>query len=208
MKKKLLNSTLCLLLISSSAWAINDDGVNSLGVYFDNGVFEESSHSLPASVPAYMYFVLANCSEPTIMGYEFRWSFDPDPTGLYFILNNVLPPNSINNGDWNNLMVEIGSPLVPGEAMILLQVQVMALIPGISTQIMAGPSIPSSGPGWPTFANENGQTFPMTYSTFSPGEGSDIDPLTEMISVGQVGQGPGPVATEFQTFNSLKALYR
>jgi len=208
MKNAVLISTLCFLLLSSSVWAIIDDGVNSLGVYFDPPVYEQTCNNYASFVPSSMYFVLANCSEPTIGLFEFRWSFDPDPAGLYLILSTIFPPGAINFGSQFNFYVGLGTPMMTEEATILVEIQIMYLAPGLEAQIMAGPAMPPTVPGWPLFSDgENMELYAMTYSTYDPVNGNDIDPVTEMISIGTLGC-PGPVATNEQSFDSVKALYR
>ena len=206
---KKLVALLAIAMMASSAFAIVDDGVNSLGVYFDEA-FEANCIDPMLNVPHQMYFVLANCSQATIGGFEFAWNFDPAPAVAPFILATILPPGGLNIGDANNLIVGLGTPLATGEATVLVQFTAMWIaLPGEMTYVTAGPPNPATIPGHCAF-NDGADVsllFPMAFSTV---DGTDVvvDPEGWVRpGLGTIGC-PGPVATEAQTFSTLKALFR
>ena len=205
--KKLIAILALTCLTTSMAFAINDDGVNSLGVYFDAPGFNSNCLDYTPSVPANMYFVLANCSEDIIGGFEFGWNFDPDPAGLYFILGTILPPNALNIGDDHNFIVGIGAPYPTDVATVLADMSLLFLAPGIAADLTVGPSVPASIPGEAAFVSGNSELFPMNFSTFD-GE------LVTRDSQGWVRPGvgavpcPGPIAVEDQSWGNVKSLYR
>ena len=204
MKKLLV--LLALTCFASSAFAINDTGTNSLGVYFDAEFNQNCVDYVPAA-PFDMYFVLANCSVPAIGGYEFAWALDPDPAGQYFILNTILPPSSLNIGDNNNLIVGIGTPLATEPATVLVTFSVMVLTPGVMANITVGPATPASIEGESAFVSGESVLYPMNYSTFD-GEFVTRDNLGFVRpGVGTIGC-PAPIAVEKSTMGSVKALFR
>lgn len=207
MKKLILFLALTSLLIGSQASAILDDGPNSLGVYFDAPTFETNCVDFSPTVPFEMYFVLANCTEELIGGFEFSWAFDPDPAGLYFILNTTLPPNALNIGDNSNFIVGIGSPYPTSEATVLVWMQIMFVAPVVEANITVGPSVPASIPGYTAFVSGNSELFTMNFST--------VDGVyVEVDDQGWVRPGvartpcPGPIAVEQAPWGTVKALYK
>ncbi len=209
MKTTIALLTLMFLLSSTTVLGIADDGINSLGVYFDDGVFEQGCTGYTQFDTFNMYFVLANCTQSTVGGFEFNWRFDPDPLGQYVVMTALLPPNALNIGNLNNFIVGLGTPYPTEEATILVIIQLMLLGPDLEMDIMAGPATPASIPGWPAFVDgvDFNTLLPMTYSTLWDEGGQSLDPETQMIAIGRIGC-PGPVATNNKSFDSLKALYR
>ncbi len=209
MKKLITMFCLIFLMQSTTVLGIADDGVNSLGVYFDDGVFEQVCTDYSPFTTVNLYFVLANCSQSSIGGFEFNWRFEPDPVGQYAIQTVLLPANALNIGNLNNMIVGLGYPYPAGDAAILAIAQIMFFVEDLALDIMAGPTTPASISGWPAFVD--GEDFnillPMTYSTLWPEGGQGLDPSSQMISIGRIGC-PGPVATDNESWDSLKALYK
>ena len=197
---------LALTCLTTSAFAINDTGTNSLGVYFDAD-FNQNCIDYPIAVPFPVYFVMANCSEAAVGGYEFAWRMNPDPVGQYFILGTFLPPDALNIGDNFNLIVGIGVPLLTEAATVLVEFSMMVLTPGVMADITVGPSTPASIPGETAFVSGESVLFPMNYSTFDgvfvtrDAQGW-IDPGVGTISC------PAPIAVEKESMGSVKALFR
>jgi hypothetical protein len=205
--KKLIVLLALTCLTSSMAFAINDSGENSLGVYFDLGTFNVNCLDVAASVPANMYFVMANCTEPTLAGFEFGWAFDPDPVGQYFVLASILPPESLNIGTDQNLIVGIGSPIPTDAATVLVEFQLLFLAAPIMADITVGPSVPASIPGESAFVSGDQVLMPMNYSTFD-GEFVIRDSQGWVRpGVGTLGC-PAPIAVEEASWGSVKALYQ
>lgn len=207
MKKLLVLVALTSLMIGSQAFAILDDGDNSLGVYFDAGTFEVNCYDPIPNVPFTMYFVLANCTEDILGGFEFSWTFDPDPVGTYFTLNTLLPPNALNIGDSNNFIVGIGTPYPTSEATVLVEMSLLFVIAPLEAYVTLGPSIPASIEGRAAFVSGESVLFPMNFST--------VDGVNVIVDeMGWVRPGvaripcPGPIATEKAAWGSVKALFK
>jgi hypothetical protein len=197
---------LALTCFASSAFAINDEGTNSLGVYFDPEFNVNCIDYAPAS-PFNMYFVMANCSVPAIGGFEFAWALDPDPVGQYFILSTILPPDALNIGDNNNLIVGIANPIPTDAATVLVTFSLMVLSPGVTADITVGPTVPASIEGETAFVSSDNELYAMNYSTFD-GEFVTRDALGWVRpGIGTIGC-PAPIAVEKSTMGSVKALFR
>ena len=204
MKKLLV--LLTLTCFASSAFAINDTGTNSLGVYFDPD-FSTNCVEYVAATPFNMYFVMANCSEEAVGGFEFAWAMDPDPVGQYFVLATILPPDALNIGDNFNLIVGIGAPYLTDTATVLVQFSMMVLTPGITADITVGPSVPASIEGETAFVSGESVLFPMNYSTF---DGEFVTRDAEgwvRPGIGNIGC-PAPIAIEKQSWGNVKALFQ
>jgi hypothetical protein len=197
---------LALTCLTSSAFAINDTGTNSLGVYFDPD-FNMNCIDYTPAVPFPVYFVMANCSEAVVGGYEFAWAMTPDPVGQYFVLATLLPPDALNIGDNFNLIVGIGVPLITEAATVLVEFSMMVLTPGVMADITVGPSTPASIPGETAFVSGESILFPMNYSTFD-GEFVTRDPQGWVRpGIGTIGCS-APIATEKESWGSVKALFK
>jgi len=205
--KKLI-ALLVIALMASNAFALMDDGVNSLGVYFDE-TFDANCMDVPdANTQVVSYWVLANCAQPSMGGFEFMWGYDPAPAVDPFVLSTTLPAGALNIGDPPfEFIVGLGVPLVTSEATVLVtQTALWTVPPTEMLQIMAGPVENASIPGVPVFndGTDPGLLFPMTFSTLTGEHQPDADGF---LSVGSIGC-PGPVATDNTSFSNLKALYR
>ena len=103
MKKLIVILALTCLVTSNMAFAISDTGENSLGVYFDFDTFELNCFD-PSNIgePFTMYFVMANCTQASVGGFEFGWEEDANiSTALGAIFTN----GGTNFGDNQNLLV-------------------------------------------------------------------------------------------------------
>jgi hypothetical protein len=205
--KKLLLALSLVAMMAGSAFAFLDDGVNSLGVYFDSPVFEQSCFTPTAFVPFNVYFVLANPEFNNLGGFEFGWRFEPLLTG--FILATNLPSGALNIGTNNNLIVGLGTGLITSEATVLVNFQIMAsVVPTSPTWVQVGPAQPASLPLHAAFNDFNNPAniIPMNFSTVN-GQSITVNPQGWVVP----GLGslfcPGPVATESATWGSVKALF-
>jgi len=204
--KKLLVFLALTSLFATTAFAINDSGDNSLGVYFDAPDFNMNCIDYAVSIPFNMYFVLANCTEEVVGGFEFAWALDPEPVGQYFILGTILPPSSLNIGDNNNLIVGIGEPYYTEAATVLVEFNIMILSPGIFADITVGPSTPASIPLNAAFVSGDSVLFPMNYSTVD-GTFVTVDYQGWVRpGVGTIGC-PAPIAVEDASWGSVKSLF-
>ncbi len=204
---------LCLMVVSllacGGAFAVTDQGANSLGVYLAPDC-ETNCGDVVSGVPFSLYFMLANPTQDSMAGFEFSYYYDPEPASPPFVLDAELPPNALNIGDNSNFIVGLGTPLVlDGDCNLLVTLTVLAtVVPEDGTCIMVGPASPSSISGAPVY--DDGQDFsilvPMTFSTYDPDNGWDTDP-DGFICAATFGC-PGPVATEPQTFGNVKSLFK
>lgn len=209
MKTQIVLLSLAVLFIGNTAFAILDTGPNSLGVYFDFGTFEQNCIDPPYVEPFTLYFVMANCTQSSIGGFEFSWAMDPDPGAMVIIIGVLLPPNSLNIGDNNNFIVGLGSPLATGPATVLVELTLLNLLPDLAAHLTLGPVTPASIPGQTAFVDgiDTSILLPMNYSTL---DGVNVV-LDEMGWV-RPGVGrlscPAPVAVEQTPWGSVKALFK
>ena len=199
-------------LLASSAWAITDEGPNSLGVYFDDGTFEVNCYEPTANLPHFMYFVVASPETPsnTIAGFEFFWDWDPAPALAPFLLAVTLPPGSLNVGDNQNLIVGFGSAPLPNlPATLIVSAQLLwVVVPAVQTYVTVGPATPATIPGRCAIADgaDAGFLVPLDFSTV---DGVDVvvdgDGFVRP-GIGSIGC-PAPIATETKTWGSVKSLY-
>jgi hypothetical protein len=207
MKKFLVLLTMCLW--ASSSFALLDDGVNSLGAYFDvNG--DVNCFAPTPATPFNVYWILANPAVANLGGFEFAWAFSPEVVPAPFILGATLPASALNIGTNFNLIVGLGGGLVTTDATTLVTLNMMVLAPvAAATYITAGPATPASIPGHAAtndFTNP-AAIIPMNFST--------VDGVNVIINeAGWVVPGvakmscPGPVATETATWSNVKTLFR
>ncbi len=193
-------------LMATSAFAIVDDGDDSLGCYFDQA-YEGTCVDLVANTPFNMYFVLANCQFATIGGFEFQWRFNPEPATAPFILTTTLPPQALNLGDSHMFIVGLGTPYSTGEACVLVTLNMLPTSVFDNTDITVGPAQPASIPNHCAFNDgaDPGDIQPMNFATL---DGTDvtIDPNGWVSSLGRIGC-PGPVASEPTNWSTVKALF-
>jgi len=209
MKKRIVLISLAGLVLGNLAFAIVDTGPNSLGVYFDAGTFEQNCIDPPYLVPFTMYFVMANCTQTFIGGFEFSWAMDPDPAGQVIIMGLLLPMYAINIGDQYNFLVGLGTPLGTGPATVLVELMLFNLLPDLMAHITVGPTTPSSIPGRAAFVDgiDLDILLPMNYSTL---DGVNVvldDNGWVRPGVGRL-SCPAPVAIENSAWGSVKTLYR
>lgn len=208
MKMLVVFLVLGIMSSGSLAFGILDEGENSLGVYFDHGTFELNCTDAPFAVPFSMYFVMANCTQSSIGGFEFAWAVDPEPAQPLIPLAVVLPPFALNIGDNYNFIVGVGEPLATGPATVLVEIQLLNLDSDLVSFITVGPAIPASIPGQTAFVDgiDYDILLPMNYSTLDGvyvnlDENGWVRPGIGMFSC------PGPVAVESSPWGSVKALF-
>lgn len=122
--KKLVVLVLAGLMVAGIASA-QDDGINSLGVYFDAGTY--NVHQTTATVGGYvpMNVVMKNADFPALMGYEFALSLSTAPT--MFLGELLQGSGAINVGnDPYEYIVGLDAPLATGEATLLATINILA----------------------------------------------------------------------------------
>lgn len=210
--KKLVILLAMTSLVVGSAFALSDDGENSLGVYFDQ-TYDSNCMALAANQTLNAYWVLANCEFAAIGGFEFQWGIDPAPAVAPIITSLTLPPQALNIGDQHNLIVGIGTPYATSEATVLATVGFFIIVP-FEGFINVGPSDPASIAGHCAFndAFDVSHIVPMNFSTV---DGVDVVVNADGWVVPGVGQfsnacaGPqDPVATETTNWGSMKSLFQ
>lgn len=199
---------LALSMIASSAFAIMDDGDSSLGIYFNPSGDANCFAPAPA-VPFNVYFIMANPSVANMGGFEFAWRFSPEVVPAPFILGTTLPPQALNIGTNTNFIVGLGGGLVTSEATVLVTLNMMvlgAVAPG--TYMQVGPATPASIPMHAAFNDFNNPAniIPMNFSTVV--DGSNVDPAGWVVPGVAKMSCPGPVATDSQTWGTVKALFQ
>ncbi len=165
--KKLLLTLSLVAMMAGSAFAIVDDGVSSLGMYFDNAGNTNCFAPTPGA-PFNVYFIMANPAVANMGGFEFAWRFNPPVVPEPFILGTTLPPQALNIGNNYNFIVGLGGGLVTSEATVLVTLQMLALAPvAANTLVQVGPATPASIPGHAAFNDFNNPAniIPMNFST-------------------------------------------
>jgi len=206
MKNFIVLLALTSLFISNMAFAILDEGENSLGVYFDYDTFEQNCIDGILMIPTSMYFVMANCTQASIGGFEFAWEDDPT---IIFVFGTIFTNGGTNFGDNYNFLVGFVTPLITGPASLLVEVSFLQVAPA-AANISVGPSTPSSFGGlFAGFADgaDPNILIPMNYAT--------VDGINVVIDddgwvrpgVGSIGC-VGPVPNEEMSWGGVKALYR
>ncbi len=135
-------------LVASPALAILDDGINSLGVYFDSDGNIDCLDPPTLFVTHNMYFIVAHPTPANLSGYEFAWRFDPPIEASAIVMETVLPPGAMNIGKENSLLVSFANGLVTAEATVLARCTFILLdtVP-TETYITVGPATPARLPG-------------------------------------------------------------
>jgi hypothetical protein len=204
--KKLISVLTLSLLVSSSAFAIIDDGVSSLGAYSDMGG-DSNCFTVTPNVPFNIYWVFANPDIQNLGGFEFAWRMQPNPT--HFVLSTTMPAGALNIGTPTNMVVGLGLGLISSEATLLVTHQVIITAAAESVIITAGPATPDSIDGQAAYNDFNnpGDIRPMNWSTVSGP--ADRDASGWLINgLGMInGACPPPVATEAATMGNIKALW-
>jgi hypothetical protein len=205
MTRIVLALTLCLT--TGSAFALMDDGISSLGIYFDSTGDYNCAAPAPF-VPFNLYFIIARPEVANMGGFEFAWRFEPAPTVMPIITALTLPPNALNIGTDYNLIVGLGSGLITTEATIVATANLILLsaIPP-DTYLQAGPATPASHPLHAAYNNfdDPAQIIDLNFST--------VDGVNVVIdAAGWVVPGvfrfscPG-IALESETWSGVKALF-
>ncbi len=207
--KTLARFVICILL-AGPAFAIIDDGTNSLGAYFDPNGEQPPCFTPTPATPFHVYWILANSPFENLGGFEFAWAIVPELVPAPMVLDLALPPNALNIGDNYNLIVGLGSGLITSEATTLATYTLMTIGPTSSNFVTVGPATPASIPGHAvsgTFDNTNAIA-PMNFSTVD-----DVNVIiddTGWVVPGVAGFNcpGGPIAAESATWSNVKTLFR
>jgi hypothetical protein len=199
-----------LILCATTASAIIDDDINSLGAYFDNTGSVYCFVPTPAT-PFNLYWILAHPIAENLGGYEFAWGYSPDIVPAPFVLGTTLPPGALNIGSNYNLIVGLGSGLVTSEATVLASFTLMVITQvSPATYVVAGPATPASIPGHAAtndFTNP-ADIIPMTFHFVADGGVIINEQGWTEPGIAKFRGDCGGTATESATLGNIKALFR
>ena len=142
--KTLLVLTTMLALAGAGQATSACDGVdNCFGVYFDEGVWEQTCLEPPVNQMFHMYFVLQNRTIESHGGIEFGWRYAPQPSSLPLVVGAAwfgpgpcFPPIY-------NVMYGVSVPMPVEGPIVILDVTLLIFAP-ISAHVQLGPSTPDS----------------------------------------------------------------
>jgi hypothetical protein len=201
--KTLLIAALVVLVVPTAS-ALIDDGEDSLGIYFDAEGDVTCFDPTPGE-PFTVYFILVHPQEHCIGGFEFSWRFEPPLDPAPAIYDLVLPPNSLNIGDEQNIIVGVGGAwVVPEPAVVLASCTVMTYAEVPEGQgIAVGPPTPASIQGHALYHScyATGDLYEFNYSTVP--ENHPVGWWT----VASLDCDFDVVATRSATWSAVKALY-
>jgi hypothetical protein len=206
---KKLVALLLTMLVATTAFAAIDPDPDMMGFYFDPAG-DVNCAAVNFNTPTPVYVLYTNPSVEYIEAYTFGYNISVDPanTALIFKLGEVLPPGGIRVGDdgltvpdGGDFGVGLAQPLFPSNgACVLVTFTFMLLSPGMEAAFnLTANSIPSL-PGNTDLPEVQG-----------PGGGSGLRTVgfsTEGGFRSAVMNGDCPVATEVDTWGSVKSLYR
>jgi hypothetical protein len=195
-------AALALAVSASSAFALLDDTVDALGIFFDQGLYDENCIEVVDGEPFDVYFVLGHC-QLGVRGFEFAWRMEPAPSVT--ILNTTLPPRAVNLGTSTNFLVGLGTPLVTSDATVLVTLRLLTVGVTAGTHFQLGPATPSSIGGHMAFnpGEDIGIIFPMVFPAY---DGLSVDASGWSVpGVATIGC-PGPSPTAAQSWSAIKAL--
>jgi hypothetical protein len=189
------------------AVVVPDDGIDSVGLYFDNAGMMENM-TMQSSGQVTIYIVLAGVSAPSVAAWELGLDFD---STLGLIIDAGLQDDEVNFANLPMFIVGLGTPRPPDADgnFVLAMPTFLILVPDSVIDFYAGPSDPSSlDPPLPDYVNGEDITeiIPMNYSVDAGGQnvGDDGWCLLVIASI----NGEPSVATEDATWTSVKNLYR
>lgn len=174
---------------------------NCLGVYFDEGAWNQTCREQAPYAIYHMYFVLQNVPFAAISGIEFAWRMDPEPSTRPIVLNALFFWPGIEWSDPRNVIVGIGTP-VPIEGPIPVLDLTLIDLSTYATSIMLGPATPATIPGHAAINDwyQPEHVVPINFPCPVGPDGWTIEGVAEI--------GHCPVATETTVWGAVKALYR
>jgi hypothetical protein len=193
------------MLVPSIGLAIEppvENGVAILCVYSgeDLATADNVIPIVAASTPFDVYFFIYNeqFASDNLGGFEFSWWLEP-ATPAPFILEFELPAGALNLYTQTNLVVGLGQglPTVDNHARIV-RMRLMFLSSPAPTTMFVGPATPASIPGEMGY---NDNSAPGDIRVMKP---NSVDGLLSNPVFGF----NMPVATEPETWGSVKALFR
>ncbi len=194
--KKVVALLMFSLLIASSAFAVVDDGENSMSFYFDLNADVYEMASAPY-VTSFAYIILANPEAGAIFGYEFGFE----------VIGNFLPAGVLMNGTGpidvggveGNHIVGLGAPMATSPATLLATYTFIPLDAAPISFKLKGAVPNSTGGILPNILLADSIVFEC-------GLGAGLtDGLPNICAYFN---GDGVVATDEASWDSVKSLYR
>jgi hypothetical protein len=208
--QKTLAIVVAVCLGAGSASAIIDDDINSLGAYFENAGNVYCFTPTPFT-PFNLYWILAHPIADNLGGYEFAWGYSPDIVPAPFVLGSTLPPDALNIGSNDNVIVSLGSGLITSEATVLASFNLMVFtsIPP-QTYITAGPASPAAIPGHATTSDFENPTdiIPMTFHFVADGWVTINEQGWTEPGIARFWSPCEGTAVESATWSGVKTLFR
>lgn len=199
-----LMASLPLMVASALALEICDDTPNCVGIYFDEGVYEDNC-LLRASpfVLHDFYFVVKSCDLDQIGGFELAWRMEPQQS-IAPVTDVVQPQGLAQTLDPYNMIARFEEPVVGSDPFVLAQISLLFFTEPYVLYFYTGPSEPA--------------TMAAHAVIFSGDDLADPIPLHLGTTTGEDGWTDNPVAAaggpcspdpiESATWGSVKALYR
>lgn len=197
-------------LMAGSAMA-QDEGPNSLGLYFDDAGDDCYMMNGTTAGPAQTvmaYLVIAGPVDD-VTGYEVAF----DITGIVNVdliwLSITWPVSAINVGDVTNQIVGFSLPVMPNDCghALIGTLSFLNLNATDGYEILAGPTTPASIPGTPAYLAA-GELTPLVFATDADGMGTnDSGWLIEGYGLAAVNRDAA-IATEEATWSDVKGLFR
>lgn len=188
---KIVFTVLTVSFFAGSAFACVDEGINSLGAYFDAD--GNVNCFVPAPFQVFdLYWILANPEGENLTSFEFEWAFSP--AVMPMISYVTLPPNSLNVGTNFHPIVGLMLPLPTSGCATLMSIS-MAFDSPVNPEVYI------------TVRNGSAGGIPVEYSTVNGvnviiGPQGWVNPGVAKMSC------PGPAAIEGQTWGNVKTLFR
>jgi hypothetical protein len=195
--------TLILLLIAATSHAACDGVENALGVYFDQGTYQENCFEPVVGTPFSMYFVLRHGTLPNFAGVAFLWRFSPEPAQL---ITSCAWDCGVEL--WNCREVFLFcEPRPMTDAIVLVNAQCFLLQPlVVASFIQAGPYGEAG-----VYSDDPYDRVPMDFcddwddtDVIIDAEGWTVPGLAAIAPPG----GCGTVAVVGATWGSIKSLYQ
>jgi hypothetical protein len=203
MNRSLAFALLLILPVASGALAQSDQGPDSYGLYFNqSGNFVNSISAVPNSLLD-IHIVLAGSSRPTIGGWEVAFRFTQ---GTGTIIATGYNGTSSNEAEPPMFIVGMGVPALLADFHVLATMEFFYF--SGQCDWYGGPSIPSTMPESPSYFNGQNMNdlVPCTFSTVVDGSGVDENGWT-LFPLAVI-NGDAPVATEIESWGSVKGLFR
>jgi len=175
-----------------------DGEPDCLGIYFDDGTWDENCIEPMIAVPFTMYWVLKDVSAAEIGGFDFGWRPDPEFGPEIFILQTSLPPGCGLFEDYSVQCI-LATPIPVSGPMLLMSVAMLPIAPELAYDLYLGPSADPMVPGQAVYLDGAHDPVPLTFAVPVDDEGWSDGPVAKL--------GDCAVATAPTTWGRMKALY-